>query len=72
MNASIFDAVMVGIARRLEKGAIQNFESLQEQYQNLLENEHFRAVSVNAANTSHEKNVKQRIKLATEAFANVA
>ena len=72
MNASIFDAVMVGIARRLEKGAIQNFESLQEQYQNLLENEHFRAVSVKAANTSHEKNVRQRIKLATEAFANVA
>lgn len=72
MNASVFDAVMVGIARRLENGAIQNLESLREKYQILLDNEDFVAVSLKAANTSHERNVRQRLELATEAFSNVA
>lgn len=72
MNASVFDAVMVGIARRLKNGAIQNLESLREKYQTLLDNKDFEAVSVKAANTSHERNVRQRLELATEAFANVA
>lgn len=72
MNASVFDAVMVGIARRLEKRSIQNIESIQEKYQTLLDNKDFIDVSVNAANTSHERNVRQRLELATEAFTNVA
>jgi hypothetical protein len=71
MNAAVFDAVMIGVTRRLEKGPIQNIESLQEKYQTLLENENFVSVSVKAANTSHEKNVRERIELATEAFASV-
>jgi uncharacterized protein with ParB-like and HNH nuclease domain len=37
MNAAVFDAVMVGIARRLENGKIQNLEELRAQYQNILE-----------------------------------
>jgi hypothetical protein len=71
MNASVFDAVMVGLARRLEKGHIQNLELLREKYQSLLENENFIAVSLKAANTSHERNVMGRIELAVEAFANL-
>ncbi len=63
---------MVGIARRLEDGVIEKLKSLREKYQTLLDSEDFIGVSVKAANTSHEKNVKRRLELATEAFANVA
>ncbi|MBD1930583.1 MULTISPECIES: DUF262 domain-containing protein [Cyanophyceae] len=71
MNAAVFDAVMIGIARNLKQRSIKNYQSLKEKYKILLSNEGFISVSVKAANTSHERNVRQRIHLATEAFANV-
>lgn len=72
MNAAIFDAVMIGIARRLNNVAIQDCESLQVEYQALLRNENFRAVTVSTARTTEEENIKRRIEIVTNAFANLA
>ena len=69
-NSAIFDAVMVGIARRLEKGEIHDPEGLGEQYQALLENEEF-ATIVFKGGTMSEERVRLRLKLATEAFADL-
>lgn len=71
LNAAIFDAVMVGIARRLERGSIQNIDDLVSQYQSLLNNHNFQAVTTNTARTSEAGIIKERIKLATEAFAEI-
>lgn len=69
INAAVFDAVMVGIARRLEKGNIQSCEALRQQYQSLLSETSFKAASESA--TTDEDNIDKRITLATSAFANV-
>ncbi|MBW4615320.1 MAG: DUF262 domain-containing protein [Desmonostoc vinosum HA7617-LM4] len=71
LNASVFDAVMVGVARRLEKGNIDNCEELKSKYTSLFENQNFLAVTVNTARTSEEENVSSRIKIATDMFAEI-
>ena len=69
-NSAVFDAVMVGIARRLEKGEIHDHEELVKQYQSLLKNEAFVAAVFEGGTTS-EQSVRFRIGLATEAFADL-
>ena len=69
-NSAVFDAVMVGIARRLETGELHNLKKLNERYQALLENEKFSTVVFGGGTTS-EQNVRFRIGLATEAFADL-
>lgn len=71
LNASVFDAVMVGVARRLDKGNINNCEELKSKYTSLLESPNFLAVTVNTARTSEEENVNSRIKIATDTFAEI-
>ncbi|QLE59120.1 DUF262 domain-containing protein [Nostoc sp. TCL26-01] len=71
LNASVFDAVMIGVARRLEKGNINDCEDLKSKYTSLLENQNFLAVTVNTARTSEEKNIENRIRIATNTFAEV-
>ncbi|NET69646.1 MAG: hypothetical protein F6K62_00875 [Sphaerospermopsis sp. SIO1G2] len=71
LNAAVFDAIMVGIARRLERGDIQNTDTLISQYQLLLANHDFQAVTINTARTSEEPIIKERIKLAIEVFAEI-
>jgi hypothetical protein len=67
-NSPVFDAVMVGIARRLEKGEVHDLEELNEQYQALLEDEGFTTIVFRGGTTS-EESVRQRLRLATKAFA---
>ena len=67
--AAIFDAVMVGIAHRLAKGKVQDREALVRQYNELLTNGVF--LDAVTSHTSDQDTVKARIKLATEAFADV-
>jgi hypothetical protein len=67
--AAIFDSIMVGIARRLEKGHIKDAEALKKSYIALLSNKDF--VAATETHTSDEDNVKRRINLATKAFANI-
>lgn len=69
LNVAVFDAVMVGIARRLSKGTTKQATALREQYENLLSNAEF--VKATEAATTDEESVRKRMKLATEAFANV-
>lgn len=66
-KAAVFDAVMVGIATRLEKGAIENSNSVLRQYQKLLEDVNFLSACDSA--TTDEENVNRRINLATQTFS---
>jgi uncharacterized protein with ParB-like and HNH nuclease domain len=70
LNSAVFDAVMVGIARRLERGRATDLKGLKERYQSLLENEDFASTAFKGGTTSEEI-VKRRIKLATEAFSDL-
>lgn len=67
VNAALFDSVMIGVGRRLLKGAITS--SMKVQFDKLLENEEFRTAI--GYRTSDEDRVCTRIRLATEAFDNV-
>jgi hypothetical protein len=69
LNAAIFDSVMVGIARRLQNGEIKDGVQLQKKHEELLNNQDYIIVTEQA--TSNEENVRRRIELATEAFAQV-
>lgn len=71
LNASVFDAVMIGVARRLEKSDINDCEQLKLKYTNLLEDPSFLEVTVKTARTSEEENVKERIEKAINAFAEI-
>jgi len=70
LNAAIFDAVMVGIARRLRKGPIKKANELVNAYAGLLKDQGFVAAYVRA--TSDEESVRNRLRTARKAFANVS
>ena len=65
VNAALTDALMVGIARRLQTGPINS--EIRPEYDRLLNNEEFRNSIF--AGTSQSQNVRTRIQLSTEAFA---
>ena len=65
VNASLFDALMVGLGRRLEKGPIGS--NIARQFDKLLKDKEFR--NVIDYRTSDVERVRIRIRLATEAFA---
>ena len=66
---TFYEAVMIGVARRLESGEIQNMNDLKERYYNIVNNKDFLAVSVKIRDLTNEYNVKERLRLGTEAFA---
>jgi Protein of unknown function DUF262 len=70
-NAAVFDAVMIGIARRLSQGNISDLERLPEKYEELLRDPEFRKSTVDTARTTEEDVVNSRIKLATQIFADL-
>lgn len=65
--AALCDAVMVGIARRLSRGEIEDGEALRIQYDGLLTDATF--VDAITSRTSDQDVVQRRLRLATEAFA---
>lgn len=67
--AAIYDATMVGIARRLARDKIHDFKELQKRCERLLKDQRF--IAATTTHTSDENNVVNRIKLATDAFANI-
>lgn len=67
LNAAVQDSLMIGIARRLEKGPIS--AEIRKEYESLMQNEEFGDLIY--SQTSHLENVRRRIQLATEAFASV-
>lgn len=69
LNAAVFDGVMVGVARRLDKGPIEDRKMLEHSYTELLASSPFTDVYTRA--TADVESVKQRLDLATAAFANI-
>jgi hypothetical protein len=66
LNAAVFDAVMVGLATRVQQGEIKDSEKVRAAYDELLASKAFRAAYLRS--TADEESVKQRTKLAIEAF----
>lgn len=67
VNAAVLDAVMIGIARRLETGEISS--CMQERHEKLLNDDSF--VAAVSRGTSQGEKVRSRIELATNAFKDV-
>lgn len=69
LNAAVFDAVMVGVARRLGKGAIKETGELKKKYEELLVNDEFKKAY--KTSTSDEENVRKRLRLAINLFDSI-
>jgi len=69
VNAAVADAVMVGVARRLGNGLVNDKAALRTSYEALLANDEFLAVV--SKSTANEDNVKRRLFMATAAFAQI-
>jgi hypothetical protein len=70
-HSAVFDAVMVGIARRLRQERRPDSIALAEAYNCLIKDNDFLRVSINAPQITSAKSVSDRLRLATEAFANL-
>ncbi len=69
INTAVFDSVMVGLATRLSKDIISNFNDVRTSYDNLLNNkEYLTAIS---DSTSNVDSVEKRMTKAIEAFENI-
>lgn len=69
LNAAVFDAVMFGVASRLQQGPIQELRNLAGAYKDLLSDRDFLGASTRA--TADEENVRVRLDRARKAFATV-
>ena len=67
INAAVYDAVIVGLARRLDRGPIENMEAFKAKYEKILSDSNF--MDACKTGTSQEKNVRTRIKKAAEYFS---
>lgn len=68
-NAAVFDAVMIGVARRLASGAITNCKAFKETYAGILANKDFQVWT--SRSTADDETVKNRLQLATNEFNRV-
>ncbi len=68
-NAAVFDAVMVGLARRLSHGKVADPAQVRHRYENLLKADPF--VAATETGTAHQESVDRRLNLATDAFADL-
>jgi uncharacterized protein with ParB-like and HNH nuclease domain len=64
LNVAVYDAVMVALARRLEKGEMQDLNKFRECYFELLKNEKFKSTVQTA--TSDATVVTERLSIATD------
>jgi len=69
LNAAVYDAVMVGVGRRLEGGDVSDMDALKTAYDRLLVNTEF--VDAYTRATADVESVRKRVELATSAFAAV-
>ena len=70
LNAAVFDSVMVGLARRLERGPVSDYKEFKIKYDELLKNQQF--LDACGRGTAGEERVKTRIGLASQAFAGIS
>ncbi len=66
LNAAVFDSVMVALAHTQAESNLPNAQEFKRCYEGLLANIRFEEVT--SSRTSHEANVKERLRLAREAF----
>lgn len=66
LNAAIFDSVMVALAHRRANGGLPDPEEFHKCYDNLLKNQQFQDAIYSG--TSQSQNVRDRLRLAREAF----
>ena len=69
LNAALFDAVMVGLSRRIAKSMVTDLVAVKAAYDALLLDKEF--VALVSQHTSDDSNVKQRLQIATLAFADI-
>lgn len=69
LNAAAFDAVMVGLATRLQRPGIPTDADVRSAYDTLISKEEFRQACERA--TADEENVRKRLSLSTAAFADL-
>ena len=69
VNAAVLDAVMVGVMKRISNGPIQDGDSMRRVYDGLVSNHDFSAATTSS--TAAEESVKTRLRLATDAFADI-
>jgi hypothetical protein len=67
INAALFDAVMIGLTKRLEQNNIVNEADFLEAYNSLIEDKDFTILTKDG--TSDENTVNKRISLATQKFS---
>lgn len=70
LNAAVFDAVMVGLATRIDSDVITQEETIKKIYDDLIHNKEF-LIFVDTARTTDNLEVQGRIKIAIKAFAEV-
>jgi hypothetical protein len=70
LNAAVFDAVTIGVAKRLERGEIEDGSSLKSAYDSLLADTAFQAL-FSRGGTSDAENVRSRIAMAVTRFASI-
>jgi len=69
LNAAVFDAVMIGLAKRLETGAITDIDMIKTRYFDLIKDSNFLLSSTKA--TADKESVISRIRMAITAFNDV-
>jgi uncharacterized protein with ParB-like and HNH nuclease domain len=69
LNAAVFDSVMVGVARRLDRGKISQPDQIKGAYKRLIEDKSY--ISAVSGATADKPLVEKRMELATAAFASV-
>jgi hypothetical protein len=69
INIAVFDAVMVGLTRRLNARTPPSIATVKTSYDLLLANQDF--LDITQHSTGHPTNVEKRLRIATEAFATI-
>lgn len=69
LNAAVFDSVMIGMAKRLERGDVTEQSKVKHSYQALISDPDY--LSVIDKGTAREDAVQTRIRMAIRAFENV-
>ncbi len=69
INAAVFDSVMIGLARRINQKAIDDFSKVKQAYDELLGDKEYEKLI--SQSTSDASNVLSRFKKATEKFSTI-
>jgi hypothetical protein len=69
LNTAFFDAVMIGVCRRMQKGPIEKPGELAVRHKSLISNDSFMSACLKA--TADNESVNRRLKMAIDAFGDV-